>query len=374
MKHLLVIAFLCGFTTAQAGSYAYQQGESMQFGWLSSDMFTFFSASNTVMKVSTKSVDNIDSHNSAIWMKGWAFASYATFYSFYPYDIHHRIDNTPYSSIPVSFTNQIQTSNRSTEHLASYDYMTAQGTSTSDALSLNFTHLGCIMRIAAYIPEGKTYTSLSLTTKDNTSWFATEATVNATNNTMTTTATASTATLSLSDVAVATDDYLTAYIMMAPADLTGKTLALTLTASDGSVLQAYITGCNMQQGRVYSITLGTDNYFRLQPASYQGDAISPNYQQSLTEGFDEPTDNQITEVAAYAPDFMADAENKMVAVLLGDVNVDGVVDVTDAVIVINHYQARTTEELDFNIADVNGDGEIDVTDAVGIINIYQNKQ
>ena len=214
----------------------------------------------------------------------------------------------------------------------------------------------------------------SLTTKDNTSWFATEATVNATNNTMTTTATASTATLSLSDVAVATDDYLTAYIMMAPADLTGKTLALTLTASDGSVLQAYITGCNMQQGRVYSITLGTDNYFRLQPASYQGDAISQNYQQSLTEGFDEPTDNQITEVAAYAPDFMADAENKMVAVLLGDVNVDGVVDVTDAVIVINHYQARTTEELDFNIADVNGDGEIDVTDAVGIINIYQNKQ
>ena len=96
MKHLLAIAFLCGFTTAQAGNYAYQQGESMQFGWLSSDMFTFFSASNTVMKVSTKSVDNIDSHNSAIWMKGWAFASYATFYSFYPYDIQHRIDNTPY--------------------------------------------------------------------------------------------------------------------------------------------------------------------------------------------------------------------------------------------------------------------------------------
>ena len=63
----------------------------------------------------------------------------------------------------------------------------------------------------------------------------------------------------------------------------------------------------------------------------------------------------------------------MTPFLLGDVNLDGTVDVTDVVIVVNHFQSETTDELDFNVADINGDGVIDVTDVVGIVNIYHRR-
>lgn len=54
----------------------------------------------------------------------------------------------------------------------------------------------------------------------------------------------------------------------------------------------------------------------------------------------------------------------------GDLNGDGIVNVTDAVILINHYLQNTTNELPMGIADTNRDGILNVTDAVGIINIY----
>ena len=130
----------------------------------------------------------------------------------------------------------------------------------------------------------------------------------------------------------------------------------------------------MQTGKVYPVSVGNENYFRHQTGGNANGVETPF---SLQVGTEEstPTDlNQIMDIATYGADFTADTEHKMKSFLLGDVDLDGVVDVTDAVIVINHYQARTTDELDLNIADVNGDGEIDVTDAVGIINIYQNKQ
>lgn len=59
---------------------------------------------------------------------------------------------------------------------------------------------------------------------------------------------------------------------------------------------------------------------------------------------------------------------------IGDVDADGTVDVTDAVILIGHYLQDTTDKLKLPVADINKDNVIDVTDAVGIIQIYLNNQ
>lgn len=56
----------------------------------------------------------------------------------------------------------------------------------------------------------------------------------------------------------------------------------------------------------------------------------------------------------------------------GDVNGDGVVNTTDAVLVINYYLGKS-HTIDFNAADMNNDGSINTTDAVLIINKYLNK-
>lgn len=56
--------------------------------------------------------------------------------------------------------------------------------------------------------------------------------------------------------------------------------------------------------------------------------------------------------------------------LKGDANEDGIVNVTDAVAVINAWLLQDTSFINVYLADVNDDGQINVTDAVAIINIY----
>ena len=57
----------------------------------------------------------------------------------------------------------------------------------------------------------------------------------------------------------------------------------------------------------------------------------------------------------------------------GDVDGDGVVDLADAVLVINHYVGKPVNKFITKAADVDGDGVIDLADAVRIINFYVGK-
>jgi hypothetical protein len=57
----------------------------------------------------------------------------------------------------------------------------------------------------------------------------------------------------------------------------------------------------------------------------------------------------------------------------GDVDGDGVIDLADAVLVINHYVGKQVVTFIDKAADVDGDGVIDLADAVLIINYYVGK-
>jgi hypothetical protein len=373
MRQIQTVILLLAMGTAYAGNYAYQQSGEVSFGWQSSDKWALFTSSGTLLPHTVAALNPSDNHFVTTQCIGWALVAQNTYYGGYPYSVYYITLKSPYTALPIAYTNQSQSSNGNTEHLASCDYMTAHGTATDDALSLSYTHLGSILRIAAYVPESKTFTSLALTARDNTQWFTAEATMNATNNTLSATETVATATLTLNNIAVEAGDSLIAYLMVAPANIDGKSLQLTINADDNTSLQTYFKGATMQAGKAYSLSVGKENYFRTPHQSGSGDNQEEVLSLSLDIEENEVTDTQITTATAYTSDFTTDANHKLKPFLLGDVNLDGTVDVTDAVLVINHYQARTTEELDFNIADVNGDDVIDVTDAVGIINIYQRR-
>ena len=371
MSKVLTIALLFVLQTGFAAIYKYQQNGGVSFEWQNTDVASLFSTSGTIMEISAVSVDDVDKHRVTMSNNGWAFVPNVTYYGSYPYSVYHKLAQSPYTALPISYNQQTQMANDNTAHLTAVDYMTAQTASSANALSISYTHLGSIMRIAAYIPEAKTFSSLILSTKDNSAWFAAKATMNTTNNTISATEVVSTATLTLNNITVASGDSLIAYMMMPPTDLSGKSIMLSLNATDGSALQTYIAGVNIQAGKVYPVSVGKENYFKV---SSSGSNDNSEEVLSLQADMGEKrTTEQITTATAYATDFTLDAENELKPFLLGDVNLDGVVNVTDAVIVINHYQARTTEELDFNVSDVNGDNNINVTDAVGIINIYQSR-
>ena len=55
--------------------------------------------------------------------------------------------------------------------------------------------------------------------------------------------------------------------------------------------------------------------------------------------------------------------------LIGDVNGDGVVNVTDIVCIVNHIMGNPVGVFNFDNADVNGDNQVDVTDIVCIVSI-----
>ena len=59
--------------------------------------------------------------------------------------------------------------------------------------------------------------------------------------------------------------------------------------------------------------------------------------------------------------------------LIGDVNCDGKVTVTDAVAIVNYILENPSSNFNEVAADVNGDGKISITDAVAIINIIHGQ-
>ena len=205
---LTAILLLLSVGAVYAGSYVYQQNGGIVFGWMSSDEFSLFTSSGTIMPHTVKSIDSSDGHYVTTECIGWALEFNNAYYACYPYSVNHKLLHSPYTALPITYINQTQILNDNTEHLAQKDFMTAHGTTgtTVNPIELTYTHLGGIMRIAAYVPETKTFSSLKLTTKDNTAWFAEEATMNATNNTMSVTATAPTATLTLNNITVDGED------------------------------------------------------------------------------------------------------------------------------------------------------------------------
>ena len=55
--------------------------------------------------------------------------------------------------------------------------------------------------------------------------------------------------------------------------------------------------------------------------------------------------------------------------ILGDVNNDGLVNIADAIGLVNHILGKPTFEVNEMAADANEDGEINITDAIAIVNL-----
>ena len=366
---LILIAFIGSAMTVFATDYAYNSKGGLFVTWNSNDVVGLYTVSGTRIRTTVKSIETSNRHEVTLTGNGWTLTSNSQYYGYYPYSSSYQLNGNVMTALPVSYTDQTQTANGNLAHLAAYDYMVAQTATTETEANFTFAHYGSIIRFACYVPATTTFSSLSLTSKAENAIFTTEASMNLTNQTITSTAKNKTATLTLNNITVAAGDSLIAYMMLPPTDLSGKSLILSLNATDGSALQTYISGANTQAGKVYPVSIGQENYFKLSATSTDDDSHEEVL--SLPVGLEEKkTTAQITTATAYATDFMPDTENEMRPFLLGDVNFDGKVNVTDVVIVTNHYLKDTTNELDLNVSDINGDNKINVTDVIGITNIY----
>lgn len=183
---------------------------------------------------------------------GWALKSNSTYSAYYPY----RNANGNYGNkrIQLDFTGQKQVSNGSTAHLGQYDYQATGGVKTNSEgfLNFQFKHLGALMVFNLTVPKAGFYTSLTLTSSEEV--FVTKAELDISGNepVLKPVETINTITLSLDNVKFTSNSsLLTAYLILAPIDLTQGTLKLDL---NGSIhYTSTLTGHSLEAGKQYNI-------------------------------------------------------------------------------------------------------------------------
>jgi hypothetical protein len=91
---------------------------------------------------------------------------------------------------------------------------------------------------------------------------------------------------------------------------------------------------------------------------------------TLTLGVKEPSDGKTWLVF---DNFTLNCNNCSKAILMGDVNSDGILSVADVTLTVSHILGRNTPDFSAEAADVNNDGTISVADVTAIVNIILHK-
>ena len=140
--------------------------------------------------------------------------------------------------------------------------------------------------------------------------------------------------------------------------------------------------CSFNRTSGEKVTL--DSYVSLRAYPNQGYEFLGWYDGSTlvssTEGFSYyMPDRNVTLTATYRvnpanpADPQGSGQGSVVTHVVGDINGDNVVDVSDFVAIINGYLADRQDSDWIALCDMNKDGLVDVTDAVLILNIYLKK-
>ena len=183
---------------------------------------------------------------------GWALKHSATYSAYYPYNFYNR----DLTKIPVKYEGQTQDGNAATTHLGAYDYMAASVTTPSNgAVAFDMQHMGALVMLQTNLDEAKRLTSVVL--KANADVFTTTGTMDLSvvNPAITTTSATNTFTIALSNFTVAENETSTIYFMLAPTNLVGETLEITLSDEDGEYIKYEVAGKNFVAGTAYAYTL-----------------------------------------------------------------------------------------------------------------------
>ncbi len=133
--------------------------DGASFKWVANDTVGIFP--NDGGQVYFPMIDGAGSNSATFTGGGWALKPSATYASYYPFVGNIYLDKT---KIPISYLNQTQVSNGSTAHLGKYDFMAASATTSQNgSVDFKFNHLGCLVRFEITVPDaGTTLESLSL--------------------------------------------------------------------------------------------------------------------------------------------------------------------------------------------------------------------
>lgn len=183
---------------------------------------------------------------------GWALRADAKYASYYPYIPDVNLDKT---RIPVNYTGQVQKENATTSHLGKYDFMGAAAIVPTDGeVSFDYRHLGCLLQMKLTLPEAGSYTSVTLKSEEKI--FPVKGTYDLMSSAIAITPNEWQDSLLLSLEEVQTTDenqVLTAYIMIAPAELSGHEVAVIVRSEKNLPAEGKVALKNFVAGTAYSL-------------------------------------------------------------------------------------------------------------------------
>ena len=163
----------------------------------------------------------------------WTCKEGHVYRSYFPFIGNIYLDKT---KIPVSFIGQKQVGNDNSDHFQKYDYMYAPVAPKENG-SLNFSYHHLITGVLPWVelPAGH-YTGLTLSLDE--ALFVTEGKYDLTAESPTIIGTKYSDSMSIElDVTFDSPDILKVYVPLAPMDMSGKTLTVTITDEDGEEFQ-----------------------------------------------------------------------------------------------------------------------------------------
>lgn len=173
-----------------------------------------------------------------------------TYYAFYPYNGQAMVN-----SYPVDFTGQIQTENGDTKHIGKRNYMSARVTTDAQgAAKIAFENLAAVVQVVLPISKAGTYTSVTLSS--DTDDFIVRGTMDMRTGTITPTEKSGEMKLTFEEgIALNEGELLTANFLVAPTDLSGKQLTVTLETVDHTVSFTGL-GKKIEKGKAYRLSDG----------------------------------------------------------------------------------------------------------------------
>lgn len=247
-------------------------GTSVTFAWAEGDKLGVYANDGTGM--TNFDLSSLAAEEAIFKANGFNLKGGDTYYAFSPYNA----SSTDKTQVSVSYDGIRQESNGSYSHLGAYDYQwataTAKGNTDAANIDFNFRHLGAICRFRIKdLPQGVVFDKMTISCDG----IITKGTVNLTQTTpaiVAATGNSTTQTIMLGSGFSATDGTLTVYTMMAPADLSGKTMTIKLYEARKS--ESYyiynVSGKAMAAGSAYGYTV-SDKYVDLGVKDAEGKAL-----------------------------------------------------------------------------------------------------
>lgn len=221
------------------------------FKWAKNDTVGIFP--NEGAQVYFPMISGAGTNSASFTGGGWALKSSATYAAYYPFIGDMYLNQ---KKIPISYTGQVQAGNGSTAHLGTYDFMAASATTAENGgVNFSFKHLGCLVQLKIIVPVAQTLPSVILSADEEV--FVDEGYINLTSESPAIVPTKTTKTLKieLKDVAtIAANEVVTVYFMMAPVDMTGKTLTIKSGEIEGKV-----DAKNFEGGKAYQLATSLKN-------------------------------------------------------------------------------------------------------------------